>query len=168
MSDQKDGEKKRFFVGGNTYEVKDSLRAIGFQWDRAKKRWWREIPLEELEVAKSAIESLGVTVHVEGEEPPAAAKAKPKNAPAGPRLVVGGKTYPVKQEIKELGFRWDRESKSWWRAATADEVAELKASLEALGAELTVDYIEESAPADAPGEAAGGGASDGTSDAGSS
>lgn len=164
--ENKGAEMKKLFVTGKTFEVKDALKAVGFKWDRPTKRWWREVSADELDQAKTAVEGLGVTVHVEGDAdaPPVPAEkgdggAKPAAkkkfaAPSGPRLTVGGKTYPLKTEIKELGFRWDRDTKQWWRNADKKEAMEIRRDLERLSPEISVNYIEEEAPGDG-GDAAG-------------
>ena len=159
MTEEKNdaGETKKVWVTGKTFEIKDTLRAAGFQWDRARKRWWRDVPLEELEQAKSAVEVLGARVHVEGaDDAPAEAaetggggekkgRGRGGNAPSGPRITVGGKTYPVKSEIKELGFTWDGASKQWWRTATKEEAEELRPQLERISPELQIGWVDEPA-----------------------
>ena len=146
-------ESKKVFVTGKTFEVKDTLRAAGFQWDRAKKRWWRDVPLDELEQAKSSLEVLGVRLHVEGVDAPteeaadAGGEKKPRRgkAPTGPRITVGGKTYPVKGEIKDLGFLWDGATTTWWKTATKEEADDLRPQLERISPELQIGWVDEPA-----------------------
>jgi hypothetical protein len=48
----------------------------------------------------------------------------------GNKVIVYGDTYPVKDELKRLGFRWDPVERAWYAPAT--DISTFKAKLEAV------------------------------------
>jgi hypothetical protein len=48
------------------------------------------------------------------------------------RVIVLGQTFAVKDDLKELGFRWDGETQRWWQEIDADELAELETAISEL------------------------------------
>lgn len=100
-------------VTGNTYNVRDGLKALGGRWDAANKGW--AVPASRAEEARALV--AGQT---------AAPKAAP--APTGETVLVTGNTYPVRDALVALGGRWDGTAKGWRvPAAKADAARALVA-----------------------------------------
>ena len=55
------------------------------------------------------------------------------------RVVVKGKTYDFREELKSAGFRWDSEDRKWFRIAEDAEVDGIFEVVEALGLECEFD-----------------------------
>ena len=78
-------EEKKYFISGNTFEVKDQLKELGCRWDAEAGQWY----------------------HTNRK---VAAQAQ-KLVPAGPeKHIIGQAPYELKERLKELGARWDQES----------------------------------------------------------
>jgi hypothetical protein len=92
---------RRYYLRGNTYPVKDALRAAGGHWDAAEKAWWTS----NQEVAE----------RFAGAATEAAAKVEAvKAATAGEAKVpVNGNTYPVRDQLRAMGGEWDAAAKVW-------------------------------------------------------
>src|SRR6266516_3155712 len=95
-------EEKKYFISGNTFEVKDHLKELGCKWDAEAGQWY----------------------HTSRK---VAAQAQ-KLVPAGPeKHIIGPAPYELKERLKELGARWDQESSQWYHtdkeaAARAQEL----------------------------------------------
>ena len=79
-------------VKGNTYPVKDRLKALGGKWDAARKAWM--VPASCAQEASEIVASA------------------PRRAPAD-LVPITGNAYSVRAEIKALGGRWDGATKTW-------------------------------------------------------
>lgn len=97
---------RRHYIVGNTYPIKDRLRTAGCKWDSERKAWWTG-------KAETAQQFAGVE------------SATPSYvAPADEVYVsVSGNTYPVRDQLRELGGRWDAASKTWQVPASKAEAA---------------------------------------------
>ena len=51
----------------------------------------------------------------------------------GGKVFVEGDTFPIKDDLKALGFKWDSERRTWWKLGKLDDLRE---DLEALGVEV--------------------------------
>lgn len=97
-------EGRRTYITGNTYPVRDSIRAIGAHWDAARKAWWTAKRAD----AEALVASLGKP-QAESE----AADSQPKReAPGESATVAGraeykGKTYYVAGRIVRGRTHWD-------------------------------------------------------------
>lgn len=93
---------RRIYARGNTYPLREQLRDMGGHWDGEAKAWWvgsgKRAQLEKL-VAKHAFRA----------EAPRASSGS-----SSPTMVaIEGNTYPVREQIRALGGRWDGASKVW-------------------------------------------------------
>lgn len=90
-------EGRRFYLQGLPFEAKDRAKALGCKFDWDRKCWWTG--------------KRDVADQVAGE---AAAKAEARAAVAGePKVAIGGNTYPVRDQLRDLGGAWDAGRKSW-------------------------------------------------------
>lgn len=112
MSIQIQSEGQRVYVVGDTYAVRSQIKALGAHWDGERKAWW-------LGAAKrAAAEALVASL--------AAAPAAPAPyAPAADEAMVrvDGNTYPVREQLRQLGGRWDGMAKVWMVPASQAEAA---------------------------------------------
>ena len=97
----------RVKITGNTYPVRDQIRGLGGRWDAATKSW--RVP------ADRAVEAQALVL----------AAPAPASVVAGPVVAVTGNTYPVREQIRALGGRWDAATKSW--LVPADKAVEAQA-----------------------------------------
>ncbi len=118
-------------IPGNTYPVRDELKALGATWDK-EGRTWRIAP-EKLALARAVVENQGKAAP----ETHSAAKreavqntdidsmADPfEEEAAGPPLVaITGNTYPVKDALKAIGATWNTEKRAWMIAEAKAQYA---------------------------------------------
>lgn len=99
---------RRYYLVGNTYPVKDALRSAGAHWDRDRGAWW---------TSKSDVAQRFAAQ--------ATAKAEARSAAAaeGNKVAIGGNTYPVRDQLRDLGGHWDAASKAWMVPASNAEAA---------------------------------------------
>lgn len=102
-------------IRGNTYPIRDQLKALGGRWNADDKVW--EVP------ASTSANALALV------------KAQPPKQAAPPIgsgwLPVKGNTYAVKDVLKaQYNARWDGASKAWLVAP--DKLAAAQAIVEAL------------------------------------
>lgn len=87
---------RRYYLVGNTYTIKEDIKDSGGHWDPDVGAWWTS----KREVAESLV-----------------AKAAQEEAAlpeaTGPMVAIQGNTYPVKDELKKLGARWNGAKKVW-------------------------------------------------------
>ena len=94
-------EGRRYYLLGNTYAIKDALRAAGAKWDRERGAWWTSKP----DVAARFEEQV--------REKSAALEAVQAATANEPRSAVRGNTYPVREALRALGGTWDAAGKVW-------------------------------------------------------
>lgn len=93
-------------VTGNTYAVKDQIKALGGVWDSWEKQWL--LPsAEATQEATMLVRTGGKSVEKRSEE----ASTQEQRTLKG--WTVEGNTYPVKDRIRALGGTWDRQTKRW-------------------------------------------------------
>jgi hypothetical protein len=102
-------------IRGNTYPIREALKALGGRWNADDKVW--EVPSSRAEEAK------------------ALANAQPPKQPAAPIgrgwLPVKGNTYAVRDILKaQFNARWDGVSKAW--LVHPDKFAAAQALVDAL------------------------------------
>jgi hypothetical protein len=90
---------RRHYVRGNTYPIKDELRSRGCRWDAGAKAWWTG----KADVAAEIVATIVA--------PPAA--PRPEIKPGETFVAVDGNTYPVKDQLRAMGGRWDGGAKVW-------------------------------------------------------
>jgi hypothetical protein len=93
---------RRTYVIGNTYAVRDALRAAGAHWDADRKAWW----MGDAAKASALVASLGATA------PAAASTQADRQAPGTDATIAGkatykGKTYYVAGRVDRGRTRWD-------------------------------------------------------------
>lgn len=93
-------------IKGNTYPVKDELKALGARWDAEQKAW--AVPSDRAEEARAIVAGAGPKT------PAPAVSSEGWH-------IVPGNTYPVKDQLKSLGARWDSGRKAW--IVPADKLA---------------------------------------------
>lgn len=93
---------RRVYLRGETYSLRHQLRNLGAHWDADHGAWWV---------------GAGKRAEVQALIERAAAKAAAREAalpPATSEMVpVRGDTYPIRDQLRELGGRWDGASKTW-------------------------------------------------------
>lgn len=105
---------RRTYVRGATYPIRDALRGAGAHWDADEKAWW--IGSDEVATAIAAKHAVPVTL------------AAPVIASVSATVTITGNTYPVKEQLRALGGRWNADAKGWDVPATkADEARALVA-----------------------------------------
>lgn len=88
---------RRYYLVGNTYPVKDALRSAGAHWDRDRGAWW---------TSKSDVAERFAAA--------AAAKAEARAQVANEtKIAIEGNTYPVRDQLRDLGGSWDGARKVW-------------------------------------------------------
>src|SRR5690606_13952379 len=102
---------RRYYLVGNTYPVKDALKNAGAHWDRDRGAWWTS----KADVAERFAAQ-------------ATAKAEARTAAVAStagesRVAIGGNTYPVRDQLRDLGGSWDAGSKSWMVPASKADAA---------------------------------------------
>ena len=101
-------EGRRTYIVGDTYPVRDRLRAIGAKWDAARKAWWTGKRAE----AEALVAELSTA-------PASASQERTSDASKAPRdgldsVVAGrceykGKTYYVAGRVARGRTHWDDE-----------------------------------------------------------
>jgi hypothetical protein len=118
-------------IPGNTYPVREELKALGATWDK-EGRTWRIAP-EKLALARAVVENQGKAAP----ETHLAAKREAalnttidsltdpfEEEASGPPLVaITGNTYPVKDALKAIGATWNTEKRTWMIAEKKAEYA---------------------------------------------
>ena len=101
--------KGKYAIVGNTYTMRDQLGDLGCQFDYQLKQWKIYNPNQ---TALDALHRLGVIIppNLLGE-----AKGTIKLIQKDGRYILVGHTWPIKNTIKNIGFKWDSLSKKWWR-----------------------------------------------------
>jgi hypothetical protein len=96
---------RRTYVLGDTYAMKDRLRAAGCRWDPDARAWWSG----KRETIVALVAELA-----------SAPEAQPAYVPAaGEAMVpVAGQTYPVRDGLRRLGGQWDAAAKAWLMPAS--------------------------------------------------
>ena len=86
----------------------------------------RRVPVQ---AVKGCAKLYPVDLRMDGDVTPAAVKAEPEPV-RGSMVAIGGKTYPVKDQLRAMGGRWDTGA-SVWRvpAEKADEARKLVAGV---------------------------------------
>jgi hypothetical protein len=85
---------RRHYIVGNTFSVKDALRAAGCRWDADEKAWWTG----KKDVAEELVTQVNQAVVV-------AVAALPEAT--GAMVPVPGNTYPARDKLREMGGVWD-------------------------------------------------------------
>ena len=100
---------KLYHIVGNTYIMRDKLSMLGCKFDYNLKQWRIYNPSE---AVLSTLHTLGVIIppNLLGE-----AKGTVKLIQKDGRYILVGYTWPLKNVIKSLGFKWDSLAKKWWR-----------------------------------------------------
>lgn len=100
---------RRSYFRGNTFQIKDRLRAAGAHWDAEQKAWW----IGSDEVARKLV----------GEVASAPELATYAPAAGEEFVAVGGNTYPARDRLRALGGQWDATAKVWLVPASQLEAA---------------------------------------------
>ncbi len=118
-------------IPGNTYAVRDELKALGATWDK-EGRTWRIAP-EKLAMAravvenqgKAAPETLGAAKREAVQNTDVATMVDPfdEEASGSSLVAITGNTYPVKDALKAIGATWNPEKRSWMIAEKKAEYA---------------------------------------------
>lgn len=94
---------RRVYFLGHTYPVRHDIRNMGGKWDADRKAWW--VGKAKLDEAKSLVSRISRVI---------------ESAPASHGWAeIHGNTYPVRDELKGLGGRWNSERKVWEVPAAA-------------------------------------------------
>jgi hypothetical protein len=121
-------EGRRYYLSGNTFPIKDKLRAAGAHWDRDRSSWWTS--------KESAALEFAAEVNAQGAELDAV-----RAATAGEELVaIEGNTYPIKDKLRAMGGTWDAGAKVW--RVPSSKAEEAKALVAAQPAKASADYTQ--------------------------
>lgn len=128
-------------IPGNTYPVREELKALGATWDK-EGRTWRIAP-EKLALARAVVENQGKAApetHIAAQREAARttdvdAMVDPfeEESPGAQLVPITGNTYPVKDALKAIGATWNTEKRSWMIAESKAEYARAIVSGEAAG-----------------------------------
>jgi hypothetical protein len=92
---------RRSYLLGPTYPIKAQIKENGGHWDAERGAWW----MSKHEIAQA--------LAVQGTEV-AVAKASFQQAVQGESMVpVEGKTYDIRDKLRDMGGRWDAARKVW-------------------------------------------------------
>lgn len=92
---------RRTYVRGATFPIRDALRGAGAHWDAESKAWW----LGDDEKARAIAARHAVPVVEALPAAPGASVAR--------MVLVTGNTFPVKDQLKAMGGRWNADAKGW-------------------------------------------------------
>ena len=131
-------KEPRYYLDGDAISVKDKLKEMGCHWDEHKKQWYhtdKEIAAKAQEIVPekhrigfapkeltSALKEMGAKWDEKGwyhTDPAVAEKAKQMVREAAPRHYLDGDAHPVKEQLKEMGCRWDSDAKQWYHSDAA-------------------------------------------------
>ena len=125
----------------NSYDIKDKLRALGFRFSSAERAW--ALPLEDVLALSPEFEAAGDVdvdklLSLESPELPAGEGPPPPSLRIVDAEVEVHNSYPMKDQLRALGFRWNVEKTCWTH--NVDSV------MEAVGVgspeEITVDVCK--------------------------
>jgi len=90
----------RYYFLGDGYAVKDQLMALGCKWDGVEKQWYTT-DMANVADAEAAINNAPARKHT------------PE------RHYLTGETLEIKDQLKEMGCRWDADRKQWYHTDPA-------------------------------------------------
>ena len=95
---------RRYYLVGNTYAVKDRIKAAGCKWDPERRAWWtsKQDVAEEIKAALADVDD----GHANGDG--GRQGAGDEQVVAG-RATYKGKTYYIAGRIERGRTRWDRD-----------------------------------------------------------
>lgn len=111
---------RRVYLIGNTFSIKDQLKALGFAFDGQERAWW--VSTTKYATIKGKVEALLQPAA------PASVSAPDQEEVVAPgikavwrdgRVYVTGNTFSIKDQLKDNGFRWDGINKSWYVSQAA-------------------------------------------------
>jgi len=97
---------KHYIEGENTRAVKDQLKELGCKWDRDKQQWYHTDPAKAKEAQRL----------VDGKAPE---QKQEKQRAADKHYIEGENTRAVKDQLKELGCKWDPDKQQWYHTDLA-------------------------------------------------
>ena len=97
----------------NCYKQRDSLKERAYSWNSMESTWEKEIPSEDVEAELMALTALGLHDVESG----------PLDLTINPTIVISalGDTFPVREKLRENGFRYSKEEKKWTKKTTNNE-----------------------------------------------
>ena len=105
-SNTKQQTHRHYIDGENTRAVKDLLKELGCKWDRDKQQWYHTDPVKAKEAQRL----------VDGKTPE---KSQEKQHASERHYIEGANTRAVKDQLKELGCKWDRDRQQWYHTDPA-------------------------------------------------
>ncbi|NJL72288.1 MAG: hypothetical protein HC888_12245 [Candidatus Competibacteraceae bacterium] len=106
-------EARRHYIDGPTYPVRATLKEAGAKWDPDQSAWW----FGSAEKAKTAMDR--ITQQRASQPPPL-----PPPDPSEERIALRGNTYPVRDQLKDLGATWDAPNKQYLVPASRIDAAQ--------------------------------------------
>ena len=98
----------------NGYDKKTLLKERGYHWNGINKVWEKEVALNELESETTFLQSESLEYSVN--------EATNLSFRKKSYIVAGKGSYEVRDELKADGFRYDKNTKSWKKEGTQDEI----------------------------------------------
>ena len=110
-----DGLINKWIVRGKTIRYKTKLKEAGFQWDKKRKEWYTfhepRINFDNIYDVHLYHVKLPKNTNTSNQE----CKNNTNSAHSRSfRWIAKGHTYPVKEELKSIGMRWDSSEKIWY------------------------------------------------------
>lgn len=138
-------ETGKHVVTGETFPIKDKLKALGGRWDGERKGWW--VP------GAKADEALAILVAEERKKGLTAGAATPPPK----RVAISGQTYEVREKLKRLGGKWDADRKAWMVPEDKADEARRLVSGAAKSMQTAADVAQSAKTPSAPAPAKTGG-----------
>jgi hypothetical protein len=119
------------WVSGETLPFKDQLKQLGGKWNSPRKSWVFSLQKKHQVLAlfnlpEEAIGQAKPTEKVETPKPSSTTEITIEKTDSGKGLWIGGETKPYKDQLKELGAKWNSPRKSWvFPLKRKDELLEL-------------------------------------------
>jgi len=103
----------RHYLKGNGYAVKDQLTAMQCRWDGEQKQWYTT-DISKVAEAQALIENAPKAIIDKAPE-----QKQEKQRASERHYIEGENTRAVKDQLKELGCKWDRDRQQWYHTDPA-------------------------------------------------
>lgn len=100
----------------NGFEVRENLKGMGMKWNHVEMVWEMTVDCDVLDGVIDALADLDVganNIRVCDGHVMNFVSAKYREQHCKGFVVVSGNTYPIKDKLRRLGFRWNGEYKEW-------------------------------------------------------
>ena len=102
----------------NAFPIKETLKTGNYRWNSTDQSWYKEMDISEAEREREFLLCMGVP-----EENIVITEMKGVVSRRKGKVQLYGVTYEKKDEIKALGYRWDRERKIWYKRIEGEDIS---------------------------------------------